>query len=95
LVTIRTAVSVASQLHRCRRARLFAEAFRHAPATFTDWLGDIAVRDLKQLKAVCRVLGISLDELLFPDDREFFSENFNPAGNWICGLFEIKIRRIK
>jgi transcriptional regulator with XRE-family HTH domain len=64
------------------------------PQRLSDWLGDASVRDLKQLKSVCRVLGISLDELLFPTEQESFNEGLDP-GSWMCGHFEVKIRRIK
>lgn len=66
------------------------------------WLGPCGgnPRDVRQVKRVADILGVSLDNLMFgegqDDDRQKSIELDALIGDqWISGLFEIKFRRVK
>ena len=69
-------------------------------ATLAGWLAGNAPRDFTQLRALARVMGLTIDSLLFDDKK---SETLNNVllsevklGNdgWYSGQFEVKFKRI-
>lgn len=66
------------------------------------WLNGGSPRKVEQIKSVADVLGTTVDHLCFgtgfqgsksattPDDFDYL-----PTDEWLSGLFEIKIRRVK
>lgn len=66
------------------------------------WLNGGSPRKVEQIKSVADVLGTTVDHLCFgsgtqasknsttPDDFDYL-----PSDEWMSGLFEIKIRRVK
>lgn len=68
----------------------------------SDWMGGTIPRNLKHVKSIAEVLGVSLDVLLFGeekavDDTLFFDrpgDNFSNQ-EWQAGIFEVRYRRIK
>ena len=62
------------------------------------WLAGSNPRDVRQIKRVADVLGITLDHLIFgngpvPDSERFLGSSFLKNDNWTEGLFEVKFRR--
>lgn len=64
--------------------------------TLQNWMVGQTPRDFDQVKAVCDVIGCSLDTLIYGEgfqknpDQKIFDE-----GTWLSGVFEVKVRRIK
>jgi transcriptional regulator with XRE-family HTH domain len=68
--------------------------------SLSDWLAGSNPRDVRQIKRVADVLGISIDHLMFGEGIEKKvgkSSELNDllSDEWVSGQFEIKIRRIK
>jgi transcriptional regulator with XRE-family HTH domain len=70
--------------------------------SISDWLAGTAPRNLDHLKRVANVFQVSLDELLFgeksievhgPDKATDLDALL--GDQWISGIFEIRLRRIK
>lgn len=65
-----------------------------------DWLAGSNPRDVRQIKRVADVFGVSLDNLMFGDggDSEALKANaldMLVGDQWVGGLFEVRIRRVK
>ena len=67
--------------------------------SLSDWLAGTNPRDVRQVKKVADVFGISIDNLMFGngiETKEKTSDISDLLGDeWVSGQFEIKIRRIK
>jgi len=67
----------------------------------SDWLSGTHPRNLGQLKKVAEVLDLSIDELCFgksePSELKAHTHIVDDliGEQWISGLFEVKLRRIK
>lgn len=63
----------------------------------SQWLRGAEPKKLTQVKNVAEALSVSVDHLCFGDGLEASSlESDTLAGaDWLSGLFEVKIRRIK
>lgn len=62
--------------------------------TISDWLAGTMPKDLKAVKRVSDVFGLSIDTMVFgdvtkPEQLEIHSDD------WTGGLFEIQFRRVK
>jgi transcriptional regulator with XRE-family HTH domain len=83
-------------------AASLAKKSRVPKASLSGWMAGKSPRDIEQLKRVCDVLDVSLDNLLFGDGPSKENENLQgiaaalvDGDGWISGQFEIKLRRIK
>lgn len=67
--------------------------------SLSDWLAGSNPRDVRQVKLVADVFGVTIDNLMFGDGIENKSDTTGLddllGDDWISGQFEIKIRRIK
>lgn len=65
--------------------------------TISDWLAGRKPRDLEQVRKVAQVFQMTVDELCFEGQRSDASSLINSSigSDWITGIFEIKIRRVK
>jgi transcriptional regulator with XRE-family HTH domain len=68
--------------------------------SLSGWLAGSNPRDVRQVKRVAEVLGVSLDHLMFgvveSEDSPKAADLETLLGNgWITGLFEVKFRRVK
>lgn len=63
----------------------------------SQWLRGADPRKISQVKSVSEALGCSVDHLCFGEglERERSPEPLIGAEDWLSGLFEVKIRRIK
>jgi transcriptional regulator with XRE-family HTH domain len=74
-------------------------------ATISGWLAGASVRNMDLLFVVSRVLGVTVDELLFGDPSQRPPEQQTKSNKmldllfeddaWVSGRFEIKVRRLK
>ena len=72
-------------------------------ATISHWLSGGSVRNLDSIHAVSRVLGVTVDELLFGDPKNASKSEpslfdllvTDQSDGWLAGRFEIKLRRLK
>jgi len=74
-------------------------------ATISNWLAGGSVRRMDSLYAVSRVLGVSVDELLFgqPEQKKVKSKDKNSIidmlidgkDGWLSGRFEIRLRKLR
>lgn len=80
-------------------ATLLAKKSSIPKQSLAGWLAGSNPRDVRQVKRVADVLGVSLDHLLFGDGEEKKPESneFESLldGNWVGGLFEVRIRKVK
>ncbi len=69
--------------------------------SISDWLAGVAPRDLRRLKKVAGVFGVTVDELVFGEfDGSSNQKMFDFAttvddDGWITGLYEIRFRRVQ
>jgi len=68
--------------------------------SLSGWLAGSNPRDVKQVKRVADVLGVSLDNLMFGEgedvqDKKHVELNTLLGDDWIGGLFEVRFRRVK
>ncbi len=68
--------------------------------SLSGWLGGSNPRDIRQVKRVADVLGVSIDNLMFGSgiDKELEKSIELDAllgDEWISGLFEVRFRRVK
>ena len=68
--------------------------------TVSRWLGGQSPKDISQVKSVADVLKTSVDNLCFGSGLEKASEKTTDLSTligdeWVSGLFEVKLRRIK
>jgi transcriptional regulator with XRE-family HTH domain len=63
----------------------------------SQWLRGAEPKKLTQVKNVAEVFGCSVDHLCFGEgiDRVGEAAQLIPQDEWLSGLFEVKIRRIK
>jgi transcriptional regulator with XRE-family HTH domain len=61
------------------------------------WLSGGSPRKLEQVKQVAAVLGTTIDNLCYGNAIEENKNGFTqiPDDDWISGVFEIKLRKIK
>lgn len=64
------------------------------------WMNGGSPKNIQSVKAVADIFGVTVDHLCFGTDIKFTqtsNDNFDilPTDNWMSGLFEIKIRKIK
>ncbi|QLY25695.1 helix-turn-helix domain-containing protein [Bdellovibrio sp. KM01] len=68
--------------------------------SLSGWLAGSNPRDVRQIKRVADVLGISIDHLMFGSGPEKGQEKVAPLDSligeeWFGGLFEVRLRRVK
>lgn len=68
--------------------------------SISNWLLGSIPRDVRQVKKVADVLGVSIDHLMFgsghDEDAKQLTELDEFLGDgWIGGYFEVKIRRVR
>jgi len=69
--------------------------------SLSGWMAGNTPRDLNQLRKVAEVLGTTVDDLLFGSGVHHEDKRPNPilenliGEEWIGGVFEIRIRRIR
>ena len=68
--------------------------------SISGWISGNNPRDVRQVKRVADVLGVSLDHLLFGhgdshESRKVTELDALLGEGWISGLFEVRFRRIK
>lgn len=68
--------------------------------SLSDWIGGSKPRDISQVKKVAKVLGTTVDHLVFgeglDDNARKVTELDALLGDeWISGLFEVRFRRVK
>ena len=68
--------------------------------SISGWLSGSNPRDVRQVKRVADVLGVTVDNLMFGNGAEHQSERTTEleallGDQWISGLFEVRFRRIK
>lgn len=68
--------------------------------SLSGWLAGSNPRDVRQVKRVADVLGVSIDNLMFGEGEDAETVNSNSldallGDAWVGGLFEIRIRRVK
>jgi transcriptional regulator with XRE-family HTH domain len=68
--------------------------------SLSGWLAGSNPRDVKQVKRVADALGVSLDNLMFgqgedANSRKHLEMNALLGDDWIGGVFEVRIRRVR
>lgn len=68
--------------------------------SISGWLAGSNPRDVRQVKRVADVLGVSLDNLMFGDGEDRDSEKVSAfdallGDGWVGGIFEVRLRRVK
>ncbi len=68
--------------------------------TISDWLSGREPRKISQVKQAAEALGTTVDHLCFGDGENIETKkatelNALLGNDWVTGLFEIKLRRIK
>jgi transcriptional regulator with XRE-family HTH domain len=68
--------------------------------SLSGWLGGSNPRDVRQIKRVADVLGITVDNLMFGEGPDSQTEQVTSlegliGDQWIGGLFEVRLRRVK
>ena len=66
--------------------------------TISDWLAGRKPRDITQVKKVATVFGLSIDELCYGTKPQAQAARLQPndtGADWISGVFEVRIRRVK
>jgi transcriptional regulator with XRE-family HTH domain len=68
--------------------------------SLSGWLAGSNPRDVRQVKRVAEVLGVSVDHLLFGDGEDQNAMKVTEldallGDEWISGLFEVKFRRVR
>lgn len=70
--------------------------------TLHDWLtgNGAGPRDLRQVRAVAKTLGVSIEHLVFgskdnPEDRKVTELDALLGNGWISGTFEVRMRRVR
>lgn len=86
--------------HREVSATELARKAKVPKQNLSGWLAGKRPADISQVKRVAEALGISLDNLLFGNGAEKKEEKAADletllGDNWLTGLFEVKLRRIK
>lgn len=71
-----------------------------AKQSISGWLAGSNPRDVRQIKRVASVLGISVDHLMFGDGKDQQAEKTIEldalmGDGWISGIFEVKFRRVR
>ena len=76
-----------------------ARATGLSPKTLHNWISNAPPRDLTQVRKVARYFGLSIEELCFGEAETTANEKLGidgiEDGEWISGVFEIKIRKVK
>ena len=68
--------------------------------TIHDWLVGKKARDAAQVLSVCRVLGTSMEHLMFgigdkAEERKTVELETLLGDGWVSGVFEIRMRRVR
>ena len=63
--------------------------------TLHGWLGGNQPKSIVQVKAVCRFLNVSLDELCFDEKPEYYSPVEDNLDEINAGVFEVILRKVK
>jgi transcriptional regulator with XRE-family HTH domain len=68
--------------------------------SLSGWLSGSNPRDVRQVKKVADVLGVSVDHLLFGHGTDLGKQRVTEleallGNDWIAGLFEVRFRRVK
>lgn len=68
--------------------------------SLSDWLAGTSPKNIKQVKCVANCLGLSLDALCFgkgasPIPEPVLNVNALFGDDWVSGVFEVRIRKIK
>jgi transcriptional regulator with XRE-family HTH domain len=68
--------------------------------SLSGWLGGSKPRDVLQVKKCAEVLGTTLDHLMFGEGENREQEKHTELNalfgdEWISGLFEVRLRRVK
>jgi len=62
----------------------------------STWLNGASPRKIEQVKKVADSLSVSVDELCFGSKMPTAQDQFPfPSDQWISGVFEIKVRKVK
>jgi transcriptional regulator with XRE-family HTH domain len=63
----------------------------------STWLNGASPRRLEQVKKVADAMGVSIDELCFGIPKQESSQppQFKINDEWLSGIFEIKMRKLK
>jgi transcriptional regulator with XRE-family HTH domain len=69
-------------------------------SSLSDWLNGSSPRNILHVRAVSKVLGTSIDVLMFgqgfrPEKAEEIQLDELIGDKWVSGLFEVKLRRVK
>jgi transcriptional regulator with XRE-family HTH domain len=65
-----------------------------------DWLNGTTPRNINHVKNVAKVLGTTMDNLLYDDGQSIEQQKVIEleallGEGWVSGLFEVKFRRVK
>jgi transcriptional regulator with XRE-family HTH domain len=68
--------------------------------SLSGWLSGSNPRDVRQVKRVADVLGVTVDHLLFGNGTDLGKQRVTEleallGDGWIAGLFEIRFRRVR
>ena len=68
--------------------------------SLSGWLSGNNPRDVRQVKRVAEVLGVSVDNLLFGSGNDEGSQKITEldallGNDWVSGIFEVRLRRVK
>lgn len=64
--------------------------------TIQNWMSGQNPKSFDQVKAVCEVIGCTLDTLIYGEGfKEKTDSQIFDDSSWMSGVFEIKVRRIK
>ncbi len=86
--------------HREVSASQLARKAKVPKQSISGWLAGSNPRDIRQIKRVADVLGVTIDHLMFgsgEDSQQSKAKSFDALidGEWFSGLFEVRLRRIK
>jgi transcriptional regulator with XRE-family HTH domain len=66
----------------------------------SDWLGGTTPRNISHIKNVARILGTTMDNLLYGEGPAIEQQKVMEldallGDGWVSGLFEVRFRRVK